>query len=181
MFELVVALDKISNNFEADQYGSLFNDLEAADGFKVTSASLLNRALLEAVYWFGQFTKRPQYILADLKLADVGYLGEGGRWAGTNSEIIESVCNTVPDVTHFTCHAFPGPVSVKEAVETAKHFGVGILIVTNMSHEGSRERMTFPDYFDYAIRIGEECGVEGYIVPGNDSAALSRAVEMTDK
>jgi orotidine-5'-phosphate decarboxylase len=180
MFELVIALDKVADKFESEHYGGLIKDLKSADGFKITPAAFMNDFLLDALYWWDQYAERSPYIMADFKLADVG-VKKNGRWVGTNSEIIKSTIYRFPDIQYFTCHGFPGEQSVQEAVDTAKEFGAEILLITNMTHEGSQQFMTFPEYFDEMIRLGEKCGVGGYIVPGNDSPAIQRAFGMTDK
>lgn len=180
MFEVVIALDKIGDHFEVESYASLLRDIEIANGYKITPATLLNETLIRALYWWTEFIQEPTFIMADMKLADVG-VRKDGHWVGTNSEIIRSVCYTVPNVGYFTCHGFPGENSVQEAVDTAKEFGAEILLITNMTHEGSKQHMTFPDYFDNMIWMGEKCGVGGYIVPGNDLEAIERAAKMTTK
>ena len=61
-------------------------------------------------------------LLVDLKVADIGFRADGA-WQGTNAKIIKSLENS--GATHVTVHGFPGPVSVAEAVATAREVGIG--------------------------------------------------------
>lgn len=143
-------------------------------------------------------------ILVDLKVADIGFQGEEG-WQGTNGKIIKGLAGS--GATHVTVHGFPGPVSVAEAVETARAEGLEVLLLPLMSHAGASlffsrplgradlayaalkaglhirisQRIPCNDVTDGIILLGEALNVSGYIGPATRPGDLERYRAATEK
>lgn len=143
-------------------------------------------------------------LLVDLKIADIGFLANR-VWQGTNSKIIKCLENS--GATHVTVHGFPGPMSVAEAVDTAKEAGLGVLLLPLMSHAGARlffsrplnrsdvvyaalkaemniqlpEELSCTDVTEGILLLGESLGVEGYIGPATRPVDLQRYRALTQR
>ena len=114
-------------------------------------------------------------LLVDLKVADIGFLADG-VWQGTNAKIIKSLENS--GATHVTVHGFPGPVSVAEAVATAREAEIGgpapppdepcgrwlvlfqtpRLFLVDVRHNKSRNGCSLPGRADLPRRYGRDTG-----------------------
>jgi orotidine-5'-phosphate decarboxylase len=187
---LIVALDKLNVCDQSDTAG-LFHSLKDVTGFKITHAAFLNGWIEDLCFFiqYMQTTENRFYdLLVDFKIADVGVqkvidledetgnpAGQKTLWKGTNSEIIKSLAYSVP-VSHITVHGFPGEMSVRECVETAKEFNIDVQLLSSMTHAGSKQFMKYPEYMEAMIELGKTCGVAGFIAPGNDSEFLSNMV-----
>ncbi|MBM4327192.1 MAG: orotidine 5'-phosphate decarboxylase [Deltaproteobacteria bacterium] len=172
------------------------------DGIKVGAATLLQkgaRAIAEIREIVGD---RP--ILIDLKIADIGFYSSGG-WDGTNAKILHALQGQ--GASHVTVHGFPGPVSVAEAVASARDAGIGVLLLPLMSHAGASLffgsrveiatlaeqvfeaglQLAFPadrpcrDVTEAILLMGEALHVEGYVGPATRPDDLRRYRTMTDK
>lgn len=172
------------------------------EGIKVAAATVLECG----VGILGRIRElvRDKPVLVDLKIADIGFQG-GGKWDGTNGKIIRSLART--GATHVTVHGFPGPLSVAEAVHTARDHGLQVLLIPLMSHAGGGlffERgvdairlpqdvaatgfdLPFPrdfhceDVTDAIIVLGEALDVGGYIGPATRPADLRRYRSLSSK
>lgn len=146
----------------------------------------------------------PKPILVDLKIADIGFLGQAG-WEGTNAKIMRSLAST--GATHVTVHGFPGFVSAAEAVSVAHDMGISVLLLPIMSHVGadlffsrplkedellsrcpeiarvSRDAKTSScsNVTDGIVMLGEAIDTDGYIGPSNNPAVLKRLRELTSR
>lgn len=85
-------------------------------------------------------------VLADYKIADIGFSPGSGSWSGTNCKIISRLGQAGAD--YITCHLFPGLASIEEAVAAAAENGCGILTLPFMTHAGA-------DLF-FSLPLGEE-------------------------
>jgi len=165
------------------------------DGVKVAEATLLESGKKIIGRIRDLIEDKP--LLVDLKIADIGFLSNG-VWQGTNSKIVK--CLEGSGATHVTVHGFPGPMSVAEAVDTAKAAGLGVLLLPLMSHAGARlffsravnrsdlvysalkaeMNLQFPeegpctDVTEGILLLGEALGVEGYIGPATRPVDLQR-------
>ncbi len=74
-------------------------------------------------------------ILADYKVADIGFQEKDGSWNGTNEKIIRELSTS--GVNYITCHTIPGISSIEESVKTAHAHGVGVLTLPYMTHKGA--------------------------------------------
>lgn len=143
-------------------------------------------------------------LLIDLKIADIGFMGNDS-WQGTNAKIIKSLEGT--GATHVTVHGFPGPLSVAEAVGTAREIGVGVLLLPVMSHAGARLFFSRPlsrsdvaystvkagldmalpldasctDVTEGILLLGEALDVAGYIGPATRPVELERYRAVTQR
>jgi orotidine 5'-phosphate decarboxylase subfamily 1 len=172
------------------------------DGVKVGVAALLEsgKGILKEIR--DSIGDKP--LLVDLKVADIGF-GSSGKWDGTNAKIMGILDGS--GATHVTLHGFPGPVSIAEAVESAKDAGLEVLLLPLMSHAGAglffsapvdRERLVvetakaglecgFSDDLDCKdvteaiICLGEALGVYGYIGPATRPSDLKRYRSMSRK
>jgi orotidine-5'-phosphate decarboxylase len=172
------------------------------DGVKLAVATLLE-AGTDIIKRTRDLTEdRP--ILADLKIADIGFQSASG-WDGTNAKIIGSLEGT--GVTHVTVHGFPGPLSVAEAAGRARDAGIGVLLLPLMSHAGAglffscptdrfqvEEQssaagldVTFPeglgceDVTEAILLLGEALEVAGYIGPATRPGDLERYRALTER
>jgi len=174
----------------------------AVDGVKIGVATTLEsgRGILPKVR--DLIEDRP--LLMDLKIADIGFLGEKG-WQGTNAKMIRGLSGC--GVTHVTVHGFPGPVSVAEAVNAAQEAEMKVLLLPLMSHAGARlffsrpmaasdlvyatvkagldtpypKNLSCADVTEGIILMGEALGVAGYIGPATRPVDLQRYRAMTEK
>jgi len=172
------------------------------DGVKVGEATLLEsgKEILHRVR--DLIEDKP--LLVDLKIADIGFLANGA-WQGTNSKIVK--CLEDSGATHVTVHGFPGPMSVAEAVDSAKDAGLGVLLLPLMSHAGARlffsrplnrsdvvyaalkaemniqlpEERSCADVTEGILLLGEALGVDGYIGPATRPVDLQRYRALTQK
>lgn len=143
-------------------------------------------------------------LLVDLKVADIGFRADGA-WQGTNAKIIKSLENS--GATHVTVHGFPGPVSVAEAVATAREVGIGVLLLPLMSHAGAGlffsrpldyssltyatikagmdvhfpEEQLCRDVTEGILVMGEALDVDGYIGPATRPLDLERYRSITQR
>jgi orotidine-5'-phosphate decarboxylase len=143
-------------------------------------------------------------LLVDLKVADIGFL-TNGAWQGTNAKIIRSLENS--GATHVTVHGFPGPISVAEAVATAREAEIGALLLPLMSHAGAglffsrpldypsltyatikagmdihfQEDSPCRDVTEGILVLGEALDVDGYIGPATRPMDLERYRAMTQR
>lgn len=143
-------------------------------------------------------------LLVDLKVADIGFRTDGA-WQGTNAKIIKGLANS--GVTHVTVHGFPGPVSVAEAVATAREVGIGVLLLPLMSHAGAGlffsrpldyssltystikagldvhfpEEQLCRDVTEGILVMGEALDVDGYIGPATRPQDLERYRSITQR
>jgi len=143
-------------------------------------------------------------LLVDLKISDIGYRSDLG-WQGTNAKIIAKLENT--GATHVTVHGFPGPVSVAEAVDTARDAEIGVLLLPLMSHAAARlffscsvtrsdllytsqkaslelpldSGLQCEDVTEGILLLGEALAVEGYIGPATRPQDLLRYRRITER
>lgn len=143
-------------------------------------------------------------LLVDLKVADIGFLANGA-WQGTNAKIIKGLENS--GATHVTVHGFPGPVSVAEAVVTAREAELGVLLLPLMSHAGAGlffsrpldyssltyatikagmdvhfpEEQLCRDVTEGILVMGEALDVDGYIGPATRPLDLERYRSITQR
>lgn len=143
-------------------------------------------------------------LLVDLKISDIGFRSDLG-WQGTNAKIISQLANS--GATHVTVHGFPGPVSVAEAVNTARDTELGVLLLPLMSHAAARLFFSCPvsrsdlvytsqkaslelhidsdlqceDVTEGILLLGEALGVEGYIGPATRPQDLLRYRRITQR
>ncbi len=172
------------------------------DGIKVSAASLITAGRSLVTRLRDIVEAKP--ILVDLKIADIGFRGPHA-WEGTNAKIIATLAGS--GATHVTVHAFPGPASVAEAVDTAHKAGLGVLLLPLMSHPGAglfygaaitaeavRQEMaqaglTSPqerppsmrDVTDAILFLGDDLGADGYIGPATRPDELKRYRSVTPK
>jgi orotidine-5'-phosphate decarboxylase len=168
---LIVALDKVWEHFDGDSIENFLWSLKDVTGFKMTAAGFLNGLVDLAVPFIGAMERahnKKYEFLSDFKIADVGVKDKEGNQVGTNKEIIEEIVARCPLTSHITVHGFPGPESVHECVQTAGSYGVNILLLSSMTHAGSKRFMPYPDYMNEMIVLSEECQTYGFIAPGND-------------
>jgi orotidine-5'-phosphate decarboxylase len=172
------------------------------DGVKVAAATVLEsgtRILGDIRDIIGE---RP--LLVDLKIADIGFHSPRG-WDGTNAKIIRSLKDS--GASHVTVHGFPGPVSIAEAVNSARDVGLGVLLLPLMSHAAASlffsapvepDRIVeqtgeaeldlhFPETFqckdvtEAILVLGEALNVNGYIGPATRPADLQRYRSITER
>ena len=74
-------------------------------------------------------------ILADYKVADIGFTDKQGEWAGTNEKIVRELSEAGIDYT--TCHTIVGISSIEESVATAHKNGTRVLTLPFMTHKGA--------------------------------------------
>jgi orotidine-5'-phosphate decarboxylase len=172
------------------------------DGVKIAAATILEtgkRILGKVRDLVGD---KP--LLVDLKIADIGFLA-GKGWDGTNAKIISSLKDS--GATHVTVHAFPGPMSVAEAVNAGREAGVHVLLLPLMSHAGgslffsapldtaklleetqkAALNLPFPSHLkchnvtEAILMLGESLDVYGYIGPATRPSDLRRYRTFTER
>ncbi|MGB6065737.1 MAG: orotidine 5'-phosphate decarboxylase / HUMPS family protein [Desulfomonilaceae bacterium] len=128
------------------------------DGVKVGVATLLEagKSILSRI----RDVVQDSPLLVDLKIADIGFLGHG-VWQGTNSKIIRGLENS--GATHVTVQGFPGPVSLAEAVASAKEYGIKALLLPLMSHAGAGLFFSRPIDRSSLIAAVSRAGLEAHI------------------
>lgn len=172
------------------------------DGIKIGVATLLESGVEILTRIRDEIDDRP--LLVDLKIADIGFRSAGG-WQGTNGKIIRGLAHS--GATHVTVHGFPGAVSVAEAVNTARDWNMGVLLLPLMSHAGASLFFSRPmnlkdlvdgneesglsidvtastsckDVTDGILHLGEALDVAGYIGPATRPHDLERYREITRK
>jgi orotidine 5'-phosphate decarboxylase subfamily 1 len=172
------------------------------DGIKIGAATLIESGteILKRVREV--IEDRP--LLVDLKIADIGFRAARG-WDGTNAKIIGSL--KASGATHVTVHGFPGPMSMAEAVNTARDAGLQVLLLPLMSHAAAglffsrpitperlieetrsagldlhfSETLSCTDVTEAILALGEATGVYGYIGPATRSADLRRYRDFTKR
>jgi orotidine-5'-phosphate decarboxylase len=74
-------------------------------------------------------------VLADYKVADIGFRGKDKAWAGTNEKIVRNLAQAGTD--YITCHTIVGISSIDESVATAHANGAKVLTLPYMTHKGA--------------------------------------------
>jgi len=74
-------------------------------------------------------------VLADYKVADIGFTNKKGEWDGTNNKIVKTLCGAGTD--YITCHTITGISSIEESVATAHEYGGKVLTLPYMTHKGA--------------------------------------------
>lgn len=74
-------------------------------------------------------------IIADYKVADIGFKNKEGHWQGTNSKIVGTLSDAGAD--YIICHTIVGTSSIHESVETAHAHGSKVLTLPFMTHQGA--------------------------------------------
>jgi len=172
------------------------------DGIKIGVATLLESGIEILTRIRDEIEDRP--LLVDLKIADIGFRSTAG-WQGTNGKIIRRLAHS--GATHVTVHGFPGAVSVAEAVNTARDWNMGVLLLPLMSHAGASlffsrpmnhrdliagneesglpisvpDTMPCNDVTDGILYLGEALDVAGYIGPATRPNDLERYRTITRK
>jgi orotidine 5'-phosphate decarboxylase subfamily 1 len=197
-FAIILAADMPTPGLVLDICGKVG---PIVDGIKIGMGTVLEAGKTILQKTRDKIQDKP--LLLDLKIADIGFFS-GGRRQGTNGKIIESVSNA--GVTHITCHAFPGPTSVAEALSAAHDYGMKTLLLPLMSHTGAglffsgsitKNRIyeeaskaglnlelpdsPVTDVTEGILAIGEALGADGYIGPATRPEDLKRYRRMTDK
>jgi orotidine-5'-phosphate decarboxylase len=74
-------------------------------------------------------------VLADYKVADIGFRAKDESWQGTNAKILRAL--TAADASYITVHTFPGLSSIEEAIAVAHETGGRVLTLPYMTHKGA--------------------------------------------
>ncbi|MBT4697043.1 hypothetical protein HOB76_02045, partial [Candidatus Woesearchaeota archaeon] len=74
-------------------------------------------------------------VLADYKVADIGFRAKDESWQGTNAKIVRAL--TAADASYITVHTFPGLSSIEEAIAVAHETGGRVLTLPYMTHKGA--------------------------------------------
>lgn len=77
----------------------------------------------------------PGPLIADLKVADIGFRDRGRPWSGTNRSIVETVVSA--GVDYVICHSIVGSSSIQECVDTAHGMGGRVLTLPYMTPQGA--------------------------------------------
>ena len=75
------------------------------------------------------------HVLADYKVADIGFKDKEGKWNGTNEKIVRTLSQAGTD--YITCHTIVGISSIEESVQTAHSNGSKVLTLPYMTHKGA--------------------------------------------
>jgi orotidine-5'-phosphate decarboxylase len=128
------------------------------DGIKV-GVPLLLRGGAAFIRQIKRASNRP--IIADLKVADIGFPGAGRSgppmWSGTNAQIIESTVRAGAD--YVTCHTLVGTASIEECVEVAHALGGRVLTLPYMTHDGASLFFDQPIDVDATLQNLERLGI----------------------
>ena len=74
-------------------------------------------------------------VLADYKVADIGFRREDEEWSGTNARIVRALAEAGAD--YITCHTITGISSIEESVAAAHANGTKVLTLPYMTHRGA--------------------------------------------
>jgi len=107
-------------------------------------------------------------LLADYKVADIGFQNGSGNWSGTNEKIVRTLAQAGAD--YITCHTFPGISSIEESVATAHKYGAKVLTLPDMTHEGANLFFGMPLDRRQKEHVFRE--VEAYGLPRGDNPRL---------
>lgn len=198
-FAIILAADLPNNRDILDIVRSTGRIL---DGMKIGVSALLEEGVDIVKKVKDIIGDKP--ILVDLKISDIGFQSSKG-WEGTNSKIIKALEGS--GATHITVQGFPGPSSIMESVETAKDYGMEVLLLPMMSHPGASLFFSRPLDIGYLkeecaktgldgefpssgrcedvttgiLFLGESFNVGGYIGPATRPEDLRRYRSITDK
>lgn len=117
-----------------------------------------------------------KFVIADYKVADVGFKNREGEWEGTNAKIIEGLADE--GVDYVICHTFPALSSIQECVEVGHKHGVGILTLPSMTNKGAQLFFGMPLGLEQRSHIMEE--LEAYGIGHDDNEVLYRWVEKAN-
>jgi orotidine-5'-phosphate decarboxylase len=141
-------------------------------------------------------------VIADFKIADIGFRNQNGVWEGTNEKIVKKLARA--GANYITCHTFPGTSSIQECVEVGRDLGVKILTLPYMTGVGAELFFGQPidrnycekvmdklkisidlnkceTITDLILSIGEAFGVEGFIGPSNNPPITNHYRRFTGK
>ena len=110
---------------------------EFVDGVKIgiTSSMIPGTGIFSRIREILDGSGKEKPILADYKIADIGFNKDGSGWSGTNEKIITRLADAGAD--YITCHLFPGLSSIEEAAAVAGQKGCRILTLPFMTHAGA--------------------------------------------
>jgi orotidine 5'-phosphate decarboxylase subfamily 1 len=181
---------------------------EFIDGVKIgiTSSMVPGTSIFSRVKEILNFQGSNKPVLADYKIADIGFNKNGTGWSGTNEKIISRLADA--GVDYITCHLFPGLSSIEEASAVAGEKGCKILTLPFMTHAGADLFFGLPlgkdqrDHIQKVIEkygknnkmpvsvstiteailfLGDQYGTDGFIGPGNNPEILRTYRQWTDK
>lgn len=146
-------------------------------------------------------------IIADTKLSRIGHFNaEKSGYDGTMSKSITGFAEAGSDF--IIIQLFPGPESIREAVETAHRYGTKILGLGPMTHKGADILYEHPldkehtlerlhkfgitdldekinkecqTIGEYLVVLGDYCNVDGFITPANRPNIRNRMRQLTRK
>ncbi len=104
-------------------------------------------------------------VIADLKIADVPHI---------SSEIADIAFNA--GAKAVIVHGFCGRETVSEVLRVSKSYGGEVYVVAELTSSSE----FFGKVFEGIIRMAEEIGCDGVVVPGNRVDRVKRAREITD-
>ncbi len=175
------------------------------DGIKIGIASVLEPGL----QLLRNAKKIGKPILADFKVADIGFLNEKlitPKWEGTNNKIVGQAIDAGAD--YVICHTFPGTSSIEEAIQTAHTHNGKVLTLPYMTHKGAGMFFNHPldkahvkkvavelgimyakldkridecnTISDMILVLGEHYNVDGFIGPANNLDILKNYRKFTE-
>ena len=112
--------------------------------------------------------KEVNAVLADYKVADIGFKNNDGEWEGTNEKIIRSLSEAGAD--YITCHTIIGLSSIEESVATAHKHGSKVLTLPYMTHKGANLFFGMPLNFEQGKHIIAELRKYGILEEDNENA-----------
>jgi orotidine-5'-phosphate decarboxylase len=113
-------------------------------------------------------------LIADLKVADIGFRTREGSWSGTNRQIIESAVSA--GIDYMICHAIVGTSSLEECVSTAHSMGGRVLTLPYMTHQGAGLFFDHPLDMSFVTKWLGELGMS-HVSHMVDELAGKKAVE----
>lgn len=146
-------------------------------------------------------------IIVDAKLSHIGHLNkDNNTYDGTMSKRVTRLAESGADF--IIIQLFPGPESIREAVDTANRYGVKILGLGPMTHKGGDILYEHPldkkhtidrlhqfgitsldtrineecsTIWEYLVVLADACNVHGFIVPANIPRIRNRMRQLSQK
>ena len=116
------------------------------------------------------------HILADYKVADIGFKDKDGEWQGTNEKIVRTLSEAGTD--YITCHTITGISSIEESIATAHKNGSKVLTLPYMTNRGANLFFGMPLGDEQRAHIKNE--FKAYGLEPENNKALYNTVDIVD-